>query len=65
MRCVSRKTASAWLGVKGVFFGRFFADVKAGLRDVDNFAHIEGDHRRIPFVSLRVSSFFSTLVDIN
>ena len=59
------KTASVWLNLKGIAFGRFFVDLQAGLKDVGNSGHISGDNRQLPFFGLRLSSFFSALVDVN
>jgi hypothetical protein len=59
------KTVSVWLNFKGVAFGRFFVDLQAGLKDVENTGHIAGDNRQLPFFGLRLSSFFSALVDVN
>jgi hypothetical protein len=38
---------------------------RAGLKDVGNSGHISGDNRQLPFFGLRLSSFFSALVDVN
>lgn len=54
-----QKTTSTVINIKGFFRNHFYFDVDAGVDWVSNFDHTPGDNRSIPFVNLRISSFFS------
>lgn len=61
---VVQKTTSAVFNIKGFFKDHFYFDVDVGVDWVSNFNHRSGDKRSIPFLNLRISSFFSTPVSV-
>ena len=52
------------LRAKGFIGHYFFFDFEAGMDDVKNVNHIAGISQTSPFVRLQVSTFFSTLLDV-
>ncbi len=52
------------LRAKGFIGHYFFFDFEAGMDDVKNLNHIAGISQTSPFVRLQVSTFFSTLLDV-
>ncbi len=52
------------LRAKGFIGNYFFFDFEAGMDDVNNLNHIAGISQTSPFVRLQVSTFFSTLLDV-
>jgi len=42
-----------------------FVDCEGGVRVVDNYGHLDGDSRTVPFFNLRFSLLFSTLINTN
>jgi len=58
------KTGRVGLSFRG-FFGKYlFAEIESGLDDVKNFEHTAGDNRTLPFVNLKISTFFSGSVKV-
>ncbi|MCK4856609.1 MAG: hypothetical protein KAT58_01430, partial [candidate division Zixibacteria bacterium] len=61
---VVQKTTSTVFNVKGFFKDHFYFDVDVGVDWVSNFDHRPGDKRSIPFLNLKISSFFSMPVSV-
>lgn len=53
------------LGLKGFIGNNFFVDLKAGLDSRSNYQHIDGESRNLPFVSVNLSSFIFTTIDVD
>lgn len=48
------------------FVGKFFyADIESGIDNIRNFAHISGDNRTIPFIGIKLCTFFSGSFDVD
>ena len=52
------------LSAKGFIGNYFFFDFEAGMDEIKNLNHIAGINQASPFVRLQVSTFFSTLLDV-
>lgn len=61
---VVQKTTSAVINVKGFVKGHFYVEADAGIDWVGNFNHSQNDNRTIPFLNLRISSFFSVPLSV-
>ena len=51
--------------LKGFLGNYFFVDLTAGVDWIDNFDHVSGDDRTVPFLRLTLSSFLSTRVAVD
>ena len=61
---VVEKINSISLSARGFIGNYFFFDFEAGLAEIKNLNHIAGIGQTSPFVRLQVSTFFSTLLDV-
>ncbi len=58
------KTARLGLSLKG-FFGKYlFAEIESGLNEITNFENSAGINKTLPFVSVKLSTFFSGSVKV-
>jgi hypothetical protein len=59
-------TVEKTFSISGKFTGfirkTFFVDCRGGIRMVDDYSHIEGDNRTIPFAGLRLSILVSSII---
>jgi len=61
---VVEKINTTSLSAKGFIGNYFFFDFEAGLDEIKNLNHIAGISQASPFVKLQISTFFSTLLDV-
>ncbi|UCG62468.1 MAG: hypothetical protein JSV52_04065 [Candidatus Zixiibacteriota bacterium] len=62
---VIETTESASLRFQSFLFNHFYIDARGGVNWYDNYSHIESVKRTEPFVRIRVSTFFSTPINID
>ena len=58
------KTTTLSAGFKGFLLDHLFISAHSGLRKVQNYGHVNGDNRTIPFFSLVLSGFVSGPVNL-
>ena len=61
---VVEKTRSVSLRVKSFLFDHIYFDGEVGFDRVENYLHVEGDDRDLPFIRVRLSSFLSVPVSV-
>jgi len=59
-----QKTTRMTLGIKSFIANMAFVDVEAGIDLVKNQNHVDADDRTLPFINLKISSFFLTSVKL-
>lgn len=57
------QTSSLSLSLRGYFRTLAAFDLVAGIDRVDNYQHLSGENRNIPFVRLTLSAIFSTIIN--
>lgn len=62
---VVETTKSTSLRLKSFLLNHFYLDTEAGINWIDNYRHLDGDNRTLPFVRLQISTFFSAPVNID
>ena len=62
---VVEKTKTASLNLKTFVLDHIFVDCRAGVNWIDNYRHVESDNQSLPFVRLRISSFFSAPINVS